>query len=100
MNTTSNYETFTSKTEWRILAIWATNHIYVLSDDIEETDYRYISFQELAEEVCRHFGLSCSNNRLYVRHQSTRTIAQVKDMCCIVMQWGNALPLHVFDPLG
>ena len=59
----------------------------VLSDDIEETDYRYISFQELAEEVCRHFGLSCSNNRLYVRHQSTRTIAQVKDMCCIVMQW-------------
>ena len=48
--TTSNYETqtFASKTEWRIRAISATNlhlrtnHIYVSSDDIKETGYRYI----------------------------------------------------------
>jgi len=49
-NTTSNYETltFSSKTEWRIRAISATNlhlrtnHIYVSSDDIKETGFTYI----------------------------------------------------------
>lgn len=48
--TTSNYEsaTFSSKTEWRVRAISATNlhlrtnHIYVSSDDIKETGYTYI----------------------------------------------------------
>ena len=46
----SNYETatFSSKTEWRVRAISATNlhlrtnHIYVSSDDIKETGYTYI----------------------------------------------------------
>ena len=50
VTTTSNYErqTFSSKTEWRIRAISATNlhlrtnHIYVSSDDIKETGYTYI----------------------------------------------------------
>lgn len=49
-STTSNYETqtFSSKTEWRVRAISATNlhlrtnHIYVSSDDIKETGYTYI----------------------------------------------------------
>ena len=48
--TTSNYETqaFSSRTEWRVRAISATNlhlrtqHIYVSSDDIKETGYTYI----------------------------------------------------------
>ncbi|XP_005103871.1 pre-mRNA-processing-splicing factor 8-like [Aplysia californica] len=48
--TTSNHETatFSSKTEWRVRAISATNlhlrtnHIYVSSDDIKETGYTYI----------------------------------------------------------
>ena len=48
--TTSNYETstFSSKTEWRVRAISATNlhlrtnHIYVSSDDIKETGFTYI----------------------------------------------------------
>ena len=50
VTTTSNYErqTFSSKTEWRVRAISATNlhlrtnHIYVSSDDIKETGYTYI----------------------------------------------------------
>lgn len=49
-STTSNYEsqTFSSKTEWRVRAISATNlhlrtnHIYVSSDDIRETGFTYI----------------------------------------------------------
>ena len=50
VSTTSNYETqtFSSKTEWRVRAISATNlhlrtnHIYVSSDDIKETGFTYI----------------------------------------------------------
>ena len=62
--TTSNYErqTFSSKTEWRIRAISATNlhlrtnHIYVSSDDIMIKGWVHIhSAQECAEEVHCHF---------------------------------------------
>ena len=50
MSTMSNYEsqTFSSKTEWRICAISATNlhlrtnHIYVSSDDIKESGFTCI----------------------------------------------------------
>ena len=50
VTTTSNYErqTFSSKTEWRVRAISATNlhlrtnHIYVSSDDIKEAGFTYI----------------------------------------------------------
>ena len=50
VSTVSNYETqtFSSKTEWRICAISATNlhlrtnHINVSSDDIKETGFTYI----------------------------------------------------------
>ena len=50
VSTVSNYETqtFSSKTEWRIRAISATNlhlrtnHIYVSSDDIKETGFAYV----------------------------------------------------------
>ena len=50
VSTVSNYETqtFSSKTEWRIRAISATNlhlrtnHINVSSDDIKETGFTYI----------------------------------------------------------
>ena len=50
VTTTSNYErqTFSSKTEWRVRAISATNihlcsnHIYVYSDDIKETGFTFI----------------------------------------------------------
>ena len=66
----SNYErqTFSSKTEWRVRAISATNlhlrtnHIYVSSDDIKETGYtyilpknilkRFITISDLRTQVC------------------------------------------------
>ena len=57
--TTTNYERsqFTSKTEWRVRAISAANlhlrcnHIYVSSDDINETGFTYI----LPKNVLRKF---------------------------------------------
>ena len=56
--TTSNYEsqTFSSKTEWRVRAITATNlhlrtnHIYIASDDIKETGYTYILPKNILKE--------------------------------------------------
>ena len=71
--TTSNYETqtFASKTEWRIRAISATNlhlrtnHIYVSSDDIKETGYRYI----LPKNILKKF-IVVSDLRTQVKSQS------------------------------
>lgn len=83
--TTSNYETqtFSSKTEWRVRAISATNlhlrtnHIYVSSDDIKETGYTYIlpknvlkkfvTISDLRAQVCnisqlRHFNFLRMSN--------------------------------------
>lgn len=72
VSTTSNYETqtFSSKTEWRVRAISATNlhlrtnHIYVSSDDIKETGFTYILpknilkkfivISDLRTQVCEH----------------------------------------------
>lgn len=71
--TTSNYETlhFSSKTEWRVRAISATNlylrtnNIYVSSDDIKENGYTYIlpknilkkfiTISDLRTQVSFHF---------------------------------------------
>ena len=69
-STTSNYETatFSSKTEWRVRAISATNlhlrtnHIYVSSDDIKETGYTYI----LPKNVLKKF-IIISDLRAQVR---------------------------------
>ena len=69
-STTSNYETttFSSKTEWRVRAISATNlhlrtnHIYVSSDDIKETGYTYI----LPKNVLKKF-IVISDLRAQVR---------------------------------
>lgn len=70
VTTTSNYErqTFSSKTEWRVRAISATNlhlrtnHIYVSSDDIKETGYTYI----LPKNVLKKF-ITISDLRTQVR---------------------------------
>jgi len=74
-STTSNYETqtFSSKTEWRVRAISATNlhlrtnHIYVSSDDIRETGFTYI----LPKNVLKKF-ICISDLR-----------AQVKILLCV-----------------
>lgn len=120
-STTSNYETqtFSSKTEWRIRAISATNlhlrtnHIYVSSDDIKETGYTYIlpknvlkkfvTISDLRAQICAYlYGVSPPDN------------PQVKELRCLVLapQWGthqavhipNMVPQHPFlkdmEPLG
>ncbi|CAF0798840.1 unnamed protein product [Adineta ricciae] len=119
--TTSNYETqtFASKTEWRIRAISATNlhlrtnHIYVSSDDIKETGYRYI----LPKNILKKF-IVVSDLRTqiagYLYGVSPPDNPQVKEIRCVVLppQWGthqtvhlpNLLPQHEYlkdmEPLG
>lgn len=119
--TTSNYETqtFSSKTEWRVRAISATNlhlrtnHIYVSSDDIKETGYTYI----LPKNVLKKF-VTISDLRAqiagYLYGISPPDNPQVKEIRCIVMapQWGthqtvhlpSSLPNHQYlkemEPLG
>lgn len=103
-STTSNYETqtFSSKTEWRVRAISATNlhlrtnHIYVSSDDIKETGYTYIlpknilkkfvTISDLRAQICAYlYGVSPPDN------------PQVKEIRCLVMppQWGTHQTIHV-----
>ncbi|XP_038114619.1 pre-mRNA-processing-splicing factor 8 [Culex quinquefasciatus] len=120
-STTSNYETttFSSKTEWRVRAISATNlhlrtnHIYVSSDDIKETGYTYI----LPKNILKKF-VTISDLRAqiagYLYGVSPPDNPQVKEIRCIVMppQWGthqqinlpNSLPSHQYlkdmEPLG
>ena len=72
VTTTSNYErsTFSSKTEWRVRAISATNlhlrtnHIYVSSDDIKETGFTYI----LPKNILKKF-IVISDLRTQVLHR-------------------------------
>lgn len=86
VSTTSNYETntFSSKTEWRVRAISATNlhlrtnHIYVSSDDIKETGFTYI----LPKNVLKKFivisdlrtQVSLVRERLYSFHHKKLVI--------------------------
>jgi len=120
-NTTSNYErsVFSSRTEWRVRAISATNlhlrtnHIYVSSDDIEESGYTYI----MPKNVLKKF-ITLSDLRTqvagYMYGVSPVDNPQVKEIRCIVMvpQVGthqnvtlpNQLPEHEYledlEPLG
>jgi pre-mRNA-processing factor 8 len=121
VTTTSQYEqkTFSSKTDWRVRAISATNlhlrtnHIYVSSDDVDESGFTYvlpknvlkkfITISDLRTQICGFmYGISPPDN------------AQVKEIRCIVMvpQWGthqsvslpNQMPDHQYlkglEPLG
>jgi pre-mRNA-processing factor 8 len=118
---TTNYErqTFSSKTDWRVRAISATNlhlrtnHIYVSSDDIKETGYTYV----LPKNILKKF-ITISDLRTqiagYMYGVSPPDNPQVKEIRCIVMvpQWGthqvvhlpNQLPEHEYlndmEPLG
>ncbi|ORZ09583.1 pre-mRNA-processing-splicing factor 8 [Absidia repens] len=108
VTTTSNYETqtFSSKTEWRIRAISATNlhlrtnHIYVNSDDIKENTYTYV----LPKNVLKRF-ITISDLR-------TQVAGLINSLCGHSSQWGshqtihlpNTLPEHEYladlEPLG
>lgn len=104
VTTTSNYErqTFSSKTEWRIRAISATNlhlrtnHIYVSSDDIKEAGYTYI----LPKNVLKKF-IVISDLRTqiagYMYGVSPPDNPQVKEIRCIVLvpQWGTHQTVHL-----
>jgi len=107
-HTTSNYERsiFSSKTEWRVRAISATNlhlrtsHIYVSSDDIKESGYTYI----LPKNILKKF-IVISDLRTqiagYMYGVSPADNPQVKEIRCIVMvpQYGNHQQVHLPNQL-
>ncbi|KAI9486401.1 MAG: splicing factor Prp8 [Benjaminiella poitrasii] len=121
VTTTSNYEqaTFSSKTEWRIRAISATNlylrtnHIYVNSDDIKENTYTYV----MPKNILKRF-ITISDLRTqiagFLYGVSPPDAPNVKEIRCVVIppQWGthqtvhlpNNLPEHEYlndlEPLG
>merc|ERR1712100_394116 len=110
VNTTTQYEkaVFSSKTDWRVRAISATNlhlrtnNIYVSSDDVKESGYTYvlpknilkkfICIADLRTQICGFlYGISPPDN------------PQVKEIRCIAMvpQRGThqsvTLPEHLPD---
>jgi len=121
VTTTSQYEqqTFSSKTDWRVRAISATNlhlrthHIYVSSDDIKETGFTYV----LPKNVLKKF-ICVSDLRTqiagFLYGVSPPDNPQVKEIRCIVMPpqlgtaqevtWPTMLPEHEYladlEPLG
>ncbi|PAA59458.1 hypothetical protein BOX15_Mlig008656g1, partial [Macrostomum lignano] len=119
--TTSNYETqhFSSKTDWRVRAISATNlhlrtqHIYVSSDEVKAAGYTYI----LPKNVLRRFVCVADLRTeigAFLYGCSPPDNPQVKEIRCLVMppQLGNhqsvtlptTLPQHEhlkgLEPLG
>ena len=121
ITTTSQYEqqSFSSKTDWRVRAISATNlhlrthHIYVNSDDVKDSSYTYV----LPKNVLAKF-VTISDLRTqvagYLYGVSPPDNDRVKEIRCIVLvpQVGNhqqvtlphKLPQHDYledlEPLG
>lgn len=110
---------FSSKTDWRVRAISATNlhlrahHIYVSSDDIKETGYTYILPKNLLKKFITIADLRTQIGG-YLYGISPPDNPQVKEIRCIVMppQLGThfgvtmpgTLPEHEYlkdlEPLG
>lgn len=98
VTTTSQYEQkiWSSKTDWRVRAISATNlhlrtnHIYVSSDEVDESGFTYV----LPKNVLKKF-ICISDLRTQIAGLmygvSPPDNAQVKEIRCIVLppQWGN-----------
>ena len=119
--TRSQYETqtFSSKTEWRVRAIAATNlhlrsnNIFVNSDDIKDEGLTFV----LPKNILKKF-ITISDLRIqtagYLYGITPEDAPQVREIKCIVMvpQWGthqtvslpNMLPEHEqledYEPLG
>jgi len=104
--TTSQYEqqTFSSKTDWRVRAISATNlhlrtsHIYVNSDDIKESGFTYV----LPKNVLKKFiciGDLRAQVMGYMYGISPPDYPNVKEVRCIVLppQLGNHQQVNVPD---
>jgi pre-mRNA-processing factor 8 len=104
VTTTSAYEqkTFSSKTDWRVRAISATNlhlrtnHIYVSSDDVDETGFTYV----LPKNVLKKF-ICIADLRTqiagFMYGVSPPDNPQVKEIRCIVLppQWGTHQQVHL-----
>jgi pre-mRNA-processing factor 8 len=121
VTTTSAYEqqTFSSKTDWAVRAISATNlhlrthHIYVSSDDIRETGYTYILPKNLLKKFICISDLRVQISA-YLYGVSPPDNPNVKEIRCCVMvpQLGtyqgvslpSSLPEHEYlqdlEPLG
>ncbi|CAI9103862.1 OLC1v1002436C1 [Oldenlandia corymbosa var. corymbosa] len=119
--TTNPYENdpFASKTDWRVRAISSTNlhlrvnHIYVNSEDMNETGYTYIMPKNILKKFICIADLR-TQIAGYLYGISPPDNPQVKEISCIAMppQKGNhqhvdlpsALPEHdflnVLEPLG
>merc|ERR1712070_1155047 len=92
VTTTSQYEqqTFSSKTDWRVRAISATNlhlrssHIYVSSDDLRETGYTYVLPKNL---LARFICISDLRTQVagYMYGKSPADNDQVKEIRCVVL---------------
>eukprot|EP00668_Euglena_longa_P001742 GGOE01002052.1.p1 GENE.GGOE01002052.1~~GGOE01002052.1.p1 ORF type:complete len:2392 (-),score=761.77 GGOE01002052.1:208-7383(-) len=121
ITTTSPYEQnpYSSKTDWRVRAISATNlylrtnHIYVGSDDVKDSGYTYV----IPKNVLKKF-ITIADLRTqiagYMYGITPADSPMVKEVRCIVMppQWGShqavQLPHHIpehdflkdMEPLG
>lgn len=83
-------EKFTSKTDWRIRAVSATNmhlrtnHIYVNSEDLQEVGYTYV----LPKNILKRF-ICISDLRIqiagYMYGVTPPDNTQVKEVRCIVL---------------
>lgn len=100
VTTTSQYEqqTFSSRTDWRVRAISATNlhlrtnHIYVSSDDLRETGYTYVLPKNVLSKFICIIDLR-TQVAGYMYGASPADNDQVKEIQCIVLvpQVGNHL---------
>lgn len=119
--TTSNYETatFAGKTDWRVRKLnvcnlhLRANHIYVASDDIQDTNYTYVLPRNLLKKLISTTDLR-TQIAGYLYGVSPKDGPLIKEIRCIVMppQRGthqmvylpNQLPNHKLldnlDPLG
>ncbi|KCV67421.1 pre-mRNA-processing-splicing factor 8 [Fonticula alba] len=104
VTTTTGYETraFSSKTEWRVRAVSATNlhlrtnQIYVAAGDVRETGYTYV----LPKNILKRFiVISDLHTQIagYMYGISPPDNPQVKEIHCIVLvpQWGNHQMVHL-----
>lgn len=104
VTTTSPYEqsAVSSKTDWRVRAISATNlhlrvnHIYVNSDDIRESGYTYVMPKNLLKKFICIADLR-TQIAGYLYGVSPPDNAHVKEIRAIVLppQWGNHMIVHM-----
>jgi len=121
VTTTTQYEqqTFRSHTDWRVRAISATNlhlrtnHIYVNSDDLKETDYTYIlpknllkkfiTIADLGTQIAGYiYGVSPPDNSLVKEIRCIVLVPQVGNRMSVTLP--NQMPQHEYlkhlEPLG